>query len=74
MAQGMPYLSESSPLSPKKRIKKFITYDPTSGRKIKLVKPLKLDIASNAELNQTVHERIAKYKKKMLKKEAIQIK
>ena len=68
----MPYLSASSPLSPKKR-KKLITYDPTSGRKVKLERPLILKIASNSEIKQTVHERIAKYKKKQIKLEALQI-
>ena len=52
----------------------LISYDPTSGRKIKIAKPLKLNIASNPDLKQTVHERIAKYKKKQLKKEVNSIK
>ena len=72
LGDGLPYLSASSPLSPKKR-KKLISYDPTSGRKVKLERPLILNIASNTEIKQTVHERIAKYKRKQIKQEALQI-
>ena len=39
-----------------------ITYDPTSGRKVKLERPLILNIASNTEIKQTVGLKVKKIK------------